>query len=125
MVWDGDINPEGLSQQWKHTFNLSCGGGRPLRRPRNTARMERAWPRLNHRASTMTIDVFANLGQFVYDDKNPENPLGPPTVSGGRFVPDNDAWIFGWQLGAKLNFTRTTYFQLAPTIYNYSGTGTL
>ncbi|MBA2269451.1 MAG: putative porin, partial [Chthoniobacterales bacterium] len=27
MVWDGDINPEGLAQQYKKTFNLSFGGG--------------------------------------------------------------------------------------------------
>src|SRR3954447_3146622 len=27
MVWDADINPEGLAQQWKHTYNLSFGGG--------------------------------------------------------------------------------------------------
>ena len=72
----------------------------------------------------MTIDLFANFGQFVYDDNNPENPLGAPTVSGGRRVPENDAYLFGWQLGAKFNFTKTIYFQLAPTIYNYSGTGT-
>src|SRR5262249_37487474 len=27
MVWDPDINPEGLAEQWKHTFNFSFGGG--------------------------------------------------------------------------------------------------
>src|SRR5438477_3729595 len=27
MIWDADINPEGLAEQWKHTFNLSFGGG--------------------------------------------------------------------------------------------------
>ena len=27
MVWDADINPEGLAEQRKHTFNLSVGGG--------------------------------------------------------------------------------------------------
>ena len=26
MVWDPDINPEGLAEQWKHTFVF--GGGR-------------------------------------------------------------------------------------------------
>jgi hypothetical protein len=31
--------------------------------------------------------------------------------------------MFGWQLGAKFNFTKTTYLQLAPTLYNYSGAG--
>jgi len=27
MVWDPDINPEGLAEQWKHTFDFSFGGG--------------------------------------------------------------------------------------------------
>src|SRR5256886_14762538 len=27
MVWDPDINPEGLAEQWKHTFTLNFGGG--------------------------------------------------------------------------------------------------
>src|SRR3954468_21800277 len=26
MVWDADINPEGMAEQWKHTYNLSFGG---------------------------------------------------------------------------------------------------
>src|SRR2546430_2189318 len=25
MTWDADINPEGLAEQWKHTFNLEFG----------------------------------------------------------------------------------------------------
>ena len=67
----------------------------------------------------MTIDVFANFAQFVYDDDNPENPIGP-SPSG---VPDMDAYMLGWQVGAKFNFTKTTYLQLVPTIYNYTGNG--
>src|SRR5215212_4777702 len=27
MVWDNDINPEGLAEQCKHSFNFSFGGG--------------------------------------------------------------------------------------------------
>ena len=27
LLWDDDINPEGLAQQWKHTFNIDFGGG--------------------------------------------------------------------------------------------------
>ena len=27
MLWDDDINPEGLAQQWRHTFNVDFGGG--------------------------------------------------------------------------------------------------
>ena len=122
MVWDGDINPEGLSEQWKHTFNLSFGGGQ------TTAAAEyskdgKAVAAVTSEPTRMTLDLFANFGQFLYDDLNPENPLGPRPVSGGRFVPESDAWLFGWQVGGRLNFTKTTYLQLAPTIYNYSGAG--
>src|SRR5438132_6999841 len=27
MVWDPDINPEGLAEQWKHTFAIALGDG--------------------------------------------------------------------------------------------------
>ena len=30
MLWDGDINPEGLAEQWKHTFKISLGGASPM-----------------------------------------------------------------------------------------------
>lgn len=122
MVWDGDINPEGLAEQWKHTFTLSYGGGQTTAAP-EYSKDGKSTPAVTSEPTRMTIDVFANLGQFVYDDMNPENPLGNRPVSGGRLVPDSDAWLFGWQLGAKFNFTKTTYLQLAPTIYNYSGAG--
>jgi hypothetical protein len=122
MVWDGDINPEGLAEQWKHTFNLSWGGGTTTSAESYT-KEGKSVAAATSEPSHMTIDVFANLGQFVYDDANPEDPLGARGVSGGRLVPNSDAWMFGWQLGAKFNFTKTTYFQLAPTLYNYSGAG--
>ena len=67
---------------------------------------------------SMTIDVFANLAQFVYDDSNPENPIGP-SPNGVR----TDAFLLGWQVGAKFNFTKTMYLQLAPTVYNYTNNG--
>src|SRR5438477_9637163 len=27
MTWDADINPEGMAEQWKHTYNFEFGGG--------------------------------------------------------------------------------------------------
>ena len=95
MVWDGDINPEGLAQQYKHTF---APGGKNL-------------------------EVFANFGQFLYDDQNPENPIGRQPVSGGRRVPENDAFLIGYQGGAKYNFTKDISLHVAPTIYHYTGYG--
>jgi hypothetical protein len=113
MVWDGDINPEGVAEQWKHTFKIGGGvasqsGGKDGKSVATKA----ADP-------GMTLDVFANFAQFVYDDANPENPIGP-SASG---IPNSDAWLLGWQVGAKLNFNKTTYVQIAPTLYNYTGAG--
>jgi Putative porin len=122
MVWDADINPEGLAEQWKHTFNLSFGGGQTTTAA-DYSKDGRSAAAVTSEPTRMTLDVFANFGQFVYDDANPENPLGARSVSGGRLVPNTDSWMFGWQLGAKFNFTKTTYLQLAPTIYNYGGSG--
>jgi hypothetical protein len=31
--------------------------------------------------------------------------------------------MLGWQVGAKFDFPRIAYFQLAPTLYNYTGDG--
>lgn len=122
MTWDGDINPEGLSEQWKHTFKIPLGGGE-----RTAASVESMSKDGKTVASvgevseprSITIDVFANLGQFVYDDSNPENAVGP-APSG---VPNTDAYLLGWQVGAKINFTKNVYLQIAPTLYNYTGNG--
>lgn len=122
MVWDGDINPEGLAEQWKHTYNLSWGGS-TAPAVETSSKDGKSVVAATSEPHAMTIDVFANFGQFVYDDANPENTFGGRPLSGGRFVPNSDAWMFGWQLGAKFNFTKTTYLQLAPTLYNYGGAG--
>jgi hypothetical protein len=121
MTWDADINPEGLAEQWKHTFNFSYGGG-------SRAAGAESYSKDGKTVSTATessppnnisVDIFANFAQFVYDDSNPENPIGPAPNG----VPNRDAFLLGWQLGAKVNFTKNVYLQLAPTIYNYTGNG--
>lgn len=125
MVWDGDINPEGLAEQWKHSYNFSFGGGSS---EATTASVGTDGKSV---ASAVTasepwklkVDVFANFGQFVYDDANPENPLGPRGFTSNRLTPASDAWLFAWQVGAKFNFPNNYYFQLAPVVYNYSGLG--
>jgi hypothetical protein len=122
MTWDADINPEGLSEQWKHTFNISLGDREsraasvePMNKDGKSvaAVAETSAPR------SMTIDVFANLAQFIYDDANPENPIGDPDPG----VPNTDAFLLAWQIGAKFNFTKDVYLQVAPTLYNYTGNG--
>ncbi|MEP6937956.1 MAG: putative porin [Chthoniobacterales bacterium] len=124
MTWDGDINPEGISEQWKHTFNLNFGGAGGessaaaasySKDGKNVATASSAAPEPHK----IAIDVFANFAQFVYDDTNPDNPIGPSPSS----HINTDAFMLGWQVGAKVNFSKTMYLQLAPTLYNYTGTG--
>jgi hypothetical protein len=122
MTWDPDINPEGLAEQWKHTFKISLGSGEPTAASvASTSKDGKAvaYAGTTSEPKTITIDLFANFAQFVYDDENPENSLGPAPNG----VPKTDAYMLGWQIGAKVNFTKTVYLQLAPTIYNYTGNG--
>jgi hypothetical protein len=123
MVWDPDINPEGLAEQWKHTFNLSYGGS-PSSAPAETSKDGKTVAAAPAEPHKISIDLFANLGQFVYDDSNPDDPVGPRAVAGnGNLVPNTDAYMLAWQLGARINFKKDMFFQLAPTLYNYTGAG--
>ena len=122
MVWDPDINPEGIAEQFKHTFNFSVGGGSSS----NAGGATMSADGKSMVASTppaeptkISLELFANFAQFVYDDTNPENPVGPSPAG----VPTNDSYMLGWQVGAKVNFPHNLYFQLAPTLYNYTGYG--
>jgi len=122
MVWDPDINPEGIAEQFKHTFSFSVGGGSPseagaasLSKDGKTV----VTPPPPAEPKKITVDLFVNFAQFVYDDTNPENPIGPSPTG----LPENDSFLLGWQVGAKINFPHDFYFQLAPTLYNYTGTG--
>ncbi len=119
MVWDGDLNPEGLTEQYKHTFSIAMGGGGPGEATTAYDKDGKAITTTTGGSEprNMTIDLFANCGQFLYDDVNPDNPLG----NGG--VAHTDAFLLGWQIGAKVHFTKAVYAQLAPTIYNYTGHG--
>jgi hypothetical protein len=131
MVWDDDINPEGLAEQWKHswTFDIGGGGGEAVqgyskysKEGKGVVAAPAAEP------FKLKLDVFVNLAQFIYDDENPENPIGPnPTVSSGsqegQKIPTSDAFMLAWQAGARLTFPNSVYVQLAPTLYNYTGNG--
>ncbi|HMF80377.1 MAG TPA: putative porin [Candidatus Acidoferrum sp.] len=127
MVWDPDINPEGLAEQWKHTFVF--GGGPPPPPPSYSkdgkdGKAVALGPPVE---PFLKLDLFANFAQFVYDDSNPENPLGArsTTTANGpnQLVPNTDAFLLAWQVGARLDFPHILYFQLAPTLYNYTGNG--
>jgi hypothetical protein len=122
MIWDADINPEGIAEQWKHTFNLSYGGGQTSAAAETSKDGKSVAPLLSE-PHKISIDVFANFAQFIYDDSNPEDPVGPRSVTGGKLVPNTDAFMLAWQIGAKVNFTKDIYLQFAPTLYNYTGAG--
>ena len=129
MVWDPDINPEGLAEQWKHTFTIGGGAAAPVSYSKDGKNVTPPPPP----EPSLKIDVFANFAQFVYNGNVTQNPLGPrPTVSSsaggatdqtGQLIPNSDAFLLAWQVGAKFNFPHNFYFQLAPTLYNYTGNG--
>ncbi|MEP7016232.1 MAG: putative porin [Verrucomicrobiota bacterium] len=131
MVWDDDINPEGLAQQWKHSFNFEFGGGGSVAQPASYTKegdKAVAAPLAAEEPFKLKVDLFANFAQFVYDDANPENPLGrrSTTTANGRtpqLIPNTDAFLLAWQVGARFNFPKTLYAQVAPTVYNYTGNG--
>jgi hypothetical protein len=123
LVWDDDIAPEGLAEQWKHTFSFGSTGetsGGYSKDGKALARATKPEPFLK-------LDLFANFGQYVYDDANPENPLGhraTTTANGGvQRVPNTDAFMLAWQIGAKFNFPKNLYAQIAPSLFNYTGNG--
>ena len=127
MVWDPDINPEGLAEQWKHTFVFGAEPAPPPSFSKDSSKDGKAIVAEKPPEPFLKLDLFANFGQFVYDDANPENPLGPratTTGNGGtQLVPNTDAFLLAWQVGARFNFPHNFYFQLAPTLYNYTGNG--
>jgi hypothetical protein len=122
MTWDADINPEGLAEQWKHTFTFDFGGGAAVESAPGYSKeggKEVVATQTAAESFKMKIDVFANFAQFVYDDSNPENPIGPQPEG----VPNTDAFLLAWQVGARVNFPHDIYVQFAPTVYNYTGNG--
>ncbi len=136
MVWDDDINPEGLAEQWKHTFTFNFGGGggeavQGYSKYSKEGKGVVAAP--TGEPFKLKLDLFANFGQFIYSGNIIQNGLGPrPTVSSsagdgtgqtGQLIPDTNAYLLAWQTGARLTFPNNVYFQLAPTVYNYTGDG--
>jgi Putative porin len=136
MLWDDDINPEGLAEQWKHTFTFDLGGGgaeavQSYGKGGYSKEGKGVVAAAAGEPFKLKLDVFVNTAQYVYDDENPENPIGPsPTLpantpggQAGQKIPTGDAFMLAWQAGARLTFPNSVYVQLAPTLYNYTGNG--
>jgi hypothetical protein len=125
MVWDDDINPEGLAEQWKHSWVFGESAPPPSSYSKDAKTVAPSPPS----EPFLKLDVFANFAQFVYDDANPENPIGPrptttqPITGEHQLVPNTNAFLLGWQVGARFEFPHILYFQFAPTLYNYTGNG--
>ena len=70
-------------------------------------------------------DFFANFGQFLYQDNNPNY------ISGGLFLPSgpsarlqdstDQTFLLAWQLGVNYHFTTNVSLKVGPAIYNYIG----
>ena len=127
LLWDPDINPEGLAEQWKHTFVFGAEPAPPPSYSKDASKDGKTMVAEKPPEPFLKLDLFANFGQFVYSDTNPENPLGPrptTTVNGTtQLIPNTDAFLLAWQVGARFNFPHNFYFQFAPTLYNYTGNG--
>jgi hypothetical protein len=125
MVWDADINPEGAAEQWKHSFTFSFGESGSAQAEQSYSKDNKALAISKPPAEPwkLKLDIFANFAQFIYDDVNPENPLGGRSTTDGRLKPQTDAWLLAWQVGARFNFPKNIYFQVAPVVYNYTGNG--
>ena len=108
MVWDSDLNPEGFAQQLKYSFGPFEGAGKSVSDGKGGKTVvESGEP------NPLTIDVFANFGEFVYDSGWKENSFGATQSY-------NDIFLFALQGGAKVNFNKSTFLQVAPTLYLYN-----
>lgn len=62
--------------------------------------------------SVGSFDLFANFGQFLYQDTNPDHGL-----------PSSDTFLMAWQIGASVKLTKDISLKVAPVVYNYTGVG--
>ena len=63
--------------------------------------------------SFKNVDLFADFGQFDYQDPSSANEL-----------PSSDTFVLAWQLGANVRIDKNMSFKVAPAFYNYTGMGT-
>ena len=66
-------------------------------------------------------DLFANLGQYIYQDTSPGS--GTAVVGGVAGTSDNNAYMMSWQTGVNYHITKEVSAKIAPVLYNYVGHG--
>ena len=64
------------------------------------------------KVGTKYVDFFANFGQFIYQDANPDLAL-----------PSSDTFMLAWQMGSEVKFTKDITLKVAPVLYYYTGVG--
>ena len=58
------------------------------------------------------VDLFAQFGQFVYQDTNPDVA-----------IPSSDTFLLAWQVGAQVKLDKNSSFKIAPVVYNHVNNG--
>ena len=66
-------------------------------------------------------DFFANFGQFVYADLNPNQASGGLGFNGINGQGTGNIFMFAWQGGLTYHITPNVSAKFAATIYNYVG----
>jgi len=125
MIWDADICPEGLGENFLWHFGgntTSQGPAGPTGYDKDGKESKMVAP-----PQGMSFDLFANFAQYVYDDGGFENAFNSGAGTAASPLTQNpnstSNWLLGFQVGGKVNFTPTTYFQIAPTYYCYTEGG--
>jgi Putative porin len=59
------------------------------------------------------LTVFANFGQFLYEDSNPDTQR-----------PTSDTFLLAQQIGVEYHFNKSMSVKAAPVLYIYAGNGT-
>lgn len=121
MIWDPDLNPEGFAEQFHTTLGGSVSSPMSEAASGNGGKDVKAIVPAS--VSGPTLDLYANFAQFIYDDVGFENTFnsgsGPFTSTPNL----SSRWMLGWQVGAKENFNKSTYIQVSPALYSYTGGG--
>jgi hypothetical protein len=71
----------------------------------------------------LKVDRFREFAQFVYDDVNPENPVGAPRKRPMATRANYRRMAASVAGRREVHFSNNLYAQIAPTLYNYTGNG--
>ncbi len=68
-------------------------------------------------------DFFANFGQFIYQDVNPNYASGGLGINGAQGQNGRNIFQFAWQGGLTYHFNTNTFAKVAATFYDYVNVG--